>query len=162
MTAPPGPARPSAPGAGQSLRTRVVRTPQDGSRQDRAPEPQAGRSWPSRIISVLGRHWLATLLLAVGLVLRVITQMAYHPAKGSVPVRMDIDPSQLDACARDSWQTLARPGSALLPSIAHRMAAVESVREAMGGVLHRFIKTRGMTPQEAQAQLVAIVRGAAR
>jgi Dolichyl-phosphate-mannose-protein mannosyltransferase len=80
VTAPPGPARPSAPGAGQSLRTRVVRTPQDGSRQDRAPEPQAGRSWPSRIISVLGRHWLATLLLAAGLVLRVITQMAYHPA----------------------------------------------------------------------------------
>ena len=55
----------------------------------------------------------------------------------------DIDPAQLDVCARDSWQTLARPGSALLPSIAHRMAAVESVREAMGDVLHRFIKTRG-------------------
>ena len=89
------------------------------------------------------------------------TQMAYNQAKGSVPVRMDIDPGQLDACARDSWQTLARPGSALLPSIVHRMAAVESVREAMGDVLHRFIKTRGMTPQEAQAQLLAIVRGAA-
>jgi glucose/mannose transport system substrate-binding protein len=88
------------------------------------------------------------------------TQMAYNQAKGSVPVRMDIDPSQLDACARDSWQTLARSGSALLPSIAHRMAAVESVREAMGDVLHRFIKTRAMTPQEAQSQLVAIVRGA--
>ena len=89
------------------------------------------------------------------------TQMAYNQAKGSVPVRTDIDPSQLDACARDSWQTLARPGSALLPSIAHRMAAVESVRDAMGGVLHRFIKTRSMTPQQAQAQLLAIVRGAA-
>ena len=88
------------------------------------------------------------------------TQMAYNQAKGSVPVRMDIDPSQLDVCARDSWQTLARPGSALLPSIAHRMAAVESVREAMGGVLHRFIKTRDITPQQAQAQLAAIVRGA--
>ena len=89
------------------------------------------------------------------------TQMAYNQAKGSVPVRTDIDPSQLDVCARDSWQTLARPGSALLPSIAHRMAAVESVREAMGDVLHRFIKTRSMTPQQAQAQIVAIVRGAA-
>ena len=88
------------------------------------------------------------------------TQMAYNQAKGSVPVRMDIDPAQLDVCARDSWQILARPGSALLPSIAHRMAAVESVREAMGDVLHRFIKTRAMAPQEAQAQLVAIVRGA--
>jgi glucose/mannose transport system substrate-binding protein len=90
------------------------------------------------------------------------TQMAYNQAKGSVPVRSDIDPSQLDVCARDSWQTLARPGSALLPSIAHRMAAVESVRDAIGGVLQRFIKSRDMTPQQAQAQLLAIVRGAAR
>jgi glucose/mannose transport system substrate-binding protein len=90
------------------------------------------------------------------------TQLAYNQAKGSVPVRSDIDPSQLDVCARDSWQTLARPGSALLPSIAHRMAAVESVRDAMGGVLQRFVKSRDMTPQQAQAQLLAIVRGAAR
>ncbi|MFL6697813.1 MAG: ABC transporter substrate-binding protein, partial [Vitreoscilla sp.] len=89
------------------------------------------------------------------------TQMAYNQAKGSVPVRTDIDPSQLDVCARDSWQTLARPGSALLPSIAHRMAAVESVRDAMAGVLQRFVKTRSMTPQQAQSQLMAIVRGAA-
>jgi glucose/mannose transport system substrate-binding protein len=89
------------------------------------------------------------------------TQMAYNQAKGSVPVRMDIDPSQLDACARDSWQTLANSASALLPSIAHRMAAVESTREAMGEVLHRFMKTRSVTPQQAQSQLLAIVRGAA-
>ena len=88
------------------------------------------------------------------------TQMAYNQAKGSVPVRLDIDPSQLDICARDSWQTLARPGSPLLPSIAHRMAAVESTREALGEVLHRFVKTRSVTPQEAQAQLLSIVRGA--
>jgi glucose/mannose transport system substrate-binding protein len=89
------------------------------------------------------------------------TQMAYNQAKGSVPVRTNIDPAQLDACARDSWQTLARPGTPLLPSITHRMAAVESVREAIGGVLHRFVKARGVTPQQAQAQLLAIVRGAA-
>jgi glucose/mannose transport system substrate-binding protein len=89
------------------------------------------------------------------------TQIAYNQAKGSVPVRTDIDPAQLDACARDSWQTLARPGAALVPSITHRMAAVESVREAIGDVLHRFVKSRAMTPQQAQAQLVAIVRGAA-
>ena len=89
------------------------------------------------------------------------TQLAYNQAKGSVPVRTDIDPAQLDVCARDSWQTLAKPGSPLLPSIAHRMAAVESTREAMGEVLHRFVKTRSVTPQQAQAQLLAIVRGAA-
>jgi len=89
------------------------------------------------------------------------TQLAYNQAKGSVPVRSDIDPAQLDDCARDSWQTLARPGAPLLPSIAHRMAAVESTREALGDVLHRFLKSRAMTAQQAQAQLVIIQRGAA-
>ena len=41
------------------------------------------------------------------------------------------------------------------------MAAVESVRDAMGAVLQRFVRLRGMTPQQAQSQLQAIVRGAA-
>ena len=89
------------------------------------------------------------------------TQLAYNQAKGSVPVRIDIDPAQLDECARDSWQTLARPGAPLLPSIAHRMAAVESTREALGDVLRRFIRDRTMAPRDAQAQLVSIERGAA-
>ena len=48
----------------------------------------------------------------------------------------------------------------MLPSIVHRMAAVESTRDALGEVLHRFIKNRSMTAQQAQAQLVTIVRGA--
>ena len=89
------------------------------------------------------------------------TQLAFNQAKGSVPVRTDIDPAQLDECARDSWQTLARPGAPLLPSIVHRMAAVESTREALGDVLHRFIRDRAVAPRDAQAQLVSIVRGAA-
>jgi glucose/mannose transport system substrate-binding protein len=89
------------------------------------------------------------------------TQIAYNQVKGSVPVRMDIDPSQLDGCARESWLTLSRPGTPILPSIVHRMAAVESTRDALGEVLYRFIRNRSMTPQQAQAQLVTIVRGAA-
>jgi glucose/mannose transport system substrate-binding protein len=89
------------------------------------------------------------------------TQIAYNQAKGSVPARMDIDPGQLDECARDSWQTFARSGTPILPSIVHRMAAVESTRDALGEVLYRFIKNRSLTPKQAQAQLVMIVRGAA-
>src|SRR6516225_3753885 len=42
-----------------------------------APEPTtAGR----RLAAVLRRHWLATALLAAGLALRVLTQLAYRPA----------------------------------------------------------------------------------
>jgi hypothetical protein len=36
--------------------------------------------WRSRVTSVLRQHWLAGLLLAAGIALRVVTQMAYHPA----------------------------------------------------------------------------------
>ena len=38
------------------------------------------RGWRTTATLVLRRHWLAGLLLAAGIVLRVIAQMAYHPA----------------------------------------------------------------------------------
>jgi len=40
----------------------------------------AGRSWQSRALSTLRYHWLAAVLVVIGLALRVITWMAYHPA----------------------------------------------------------------------------------
>jgi Dolichyl-phosphate-mannose-protein mannosyltransferase len=49
-------------------------------RLDGAEEGHRDRSWRASALSVLRRHWLAVLLLAVGAALRVITQMAYHPA----------------------------------------------------------------------------------
>lgn len=89
-------------------------------------------------------------------------QLAYNQAKGSVPVRDDIDPGQLDECARDSWQTLKRGDSPQLPSIAHRMAADEATKDALADALHRFLKDPGITPERAQERLVALVRSAAR
>jgi glucose/mannose transport system substrate-binding protein len=89
-------------------------------------------------------------------------QLAYNQAKGSVPVRTDIDPTQLDDCERDSWQTLAHPGSRVVPSIAHRMAADESTKDALADALHRFVTNPAQTPERAQERLVAIVKGAAR
>jgi hypothetical protein len=38
------------------------------------------RSWRARAIPVLRHHWLASLLITVGLVLRVLAQIAYQPA----------------------------------------------------------------------------------
>jgi len=89
-------------------------------------------------------------------------QLAYNQAKGSVPVRDDIDPAQLDECARDSWQTLKRDYSPLLPSIAHRMAADEATKDALADALHRFVKDPAITPARAQERLVALIRSAAR
>lgn len=94
------------------------------------------------------------------LVTQPAVQLAYNQAKGSVPVRTDIDAAQLDDCARDSWQTLAHPGSRLVPSIAHRMAADESTKDALADALHRFVTDASQTPERAQERLVAIVKGA--
>jgi len=41
---------------------------------------RAGQTWPAWISSVLRRHWLAVALLTAGLVMRIITQLAYSPA----------------------------------------------------------------------------------
>ncbi len=96
------------------------------------------------------------------LVTQPALQLAYNKAKGSVPVRTDIDPQQLDACARDSWQALAQPGGAQVPSIAHRMAADEATKDAIADALHRFVKHRELSPERAQQRLAAIVRAAPR
>ena len=49
--------------------------------------PQAGRAeagagapWPDRAIAAVRRHWLVSALLAAGLVLRLLSQIAYQPA----------------------------------------------------------------------------------
>src|SRR5215831_9494270 len=42
------------------------------------PQPAAAGRWRG-LAAVVRRHWLATALLAAGLVLRVLAQLAYHP-----------------------------------------------------------------------------------
>ena len=39
-----------------------------------------GQRWTARALTLLRRHWLVSVLLAAGLVLRVATQLAYQPA----------------------------------------------------------------------------------
>jgi hypothetical protein len=43
-------------------------------------DPGARLSWQARAFATLRYHWLAALLIVIGVVLRVITWMAYHPA----------------------------------------------------------------------------------
>jgi hypothetical protein len=43
-------------------------------------DSRSSRSWAGRAGAALRYHWLATLLIVAGTVLRVITWMAYHPA----------------------------------------------------------------------------------
>lgn len=86
------------------------------------------------------------------------TQLAYNRIKGSVPVRRDMDVSSLDGCARDSWETFATPRSARVPSLAHRMAADETIKDAVAQALWRFLTDPRMEPAEAQRRLAAVIR----
>lgn len=85
-------------------------------------------------------------------------QLAYNRIKGSVPVRRDMDVSSLDGCARDSWDTFAAPRSARVPSLAHRMAADETIKDAVAQALWRFLTDPRMEPIEAQRRLAAVIR----
>ncbi len=95
------------------------------------------------------------------LVARPLAQLAYNRAKGSVPVRVDIDPAQLNPCARESWRLLNAPGGASrqLPSLTHRMAASENRKDAIDAALSRFVRSGGESPEQAQQRLAAIIRG---
>lgn len=92
------------------------------------------------------------------LVAELPAQLAYNQLKGSVPVRRDIDSSQLNACARDSWETFADPASARLPSLAHRMAADEASKDAVAQTLWRYLTDPRMETAEAQRRLAAAIR----
>ena len=75
------PERPSPPDGDQTTpRFKIIGRLPRPVEPDGAAEGGTGRSWRTSAMSVLGRHWLAALLLVAGTVLRVITQMAYHPA----------------------------------------------------------------------------------
>lgn len=85
-------------------------------------------------------------------------QLAYNRIKGAVPVRRDIDPAALDSCARDSWETFANVRNARVPSLAHRMAADEAIKDAVAQTLWRYLTDPRMEAAEAQRRLASVIR----
>ncbi|MCW7538987.1 ABC transporter substrate-binding protein [Aquabacterium sp. A7-Y] len=85
-------------------------------------------------------------------------QQGYNRLKGSVPVRRDIDPLGLDSCARDSWQTFANPSAPRLPSLAHRMAADEALKDALIAAVHRYAVDERQDTEATQRRLATLVR----
>ena len=85
-------------------------------------------------------------------------QWAYNRTKGSVSVRSDIDSQSLDACARDSWTVFNTPGNSLVPSLTHRMAGNEAIKDAVAQALWRFLITPEMSAKTTQLKLAAAVR----
>jgi glucose/mannose transport system substrate-binding protein len=105
-----------------------------------------------------GHHRDATQEKVAELVFNASTQLAYNRIKGSVPVQRDIDVASLDSCARDSWASFADPRTARVPSLAHRMAADESIKDAVAQTLWRYLTDPRMEPAEAQRRLAAVIR----
>jgi hypothetical protein len=66
------------------VRSNSLVKPEDADRQAHQPGParpgQTARRHAARVAAGLRRHWLAAALLAVGLALRVLVQLAYRPA----------------------------------------------------------------------------------
>jgi len=83
-------------------------------------------------------------------------QEVFNLAKGSIPVRLNMDMSKFDACAKLSAKDFgetAKTGG-LVPSIAHGMAVSPEAQGALQDVISQFWNDDRMTVQQAQARLV--------
>ncbi|BCL77330.1 sugar ABC transporter substrate-binding protein [Jeongeupia sp. HS-3] len=92
------------------------------------------------------------------LMMNPATQTAYNRIKGSVPVRRDADVAAMDACARASWQTFGRGAGMQAPSMAHRMATDETLKDAIIAQLHRFYLDEHVPASETQRRIAGLVR----
>jgi len=84
-------------------------------------------------------------------------QEIFNLNKGSIPVRMGMDLSKFDQCAKDSaaeFAAAAKSGS-LVPSWAHEMAMPPANKGAMFDVVTGFMNDPGMTPKQAAERMAA-------
>lgn len=82
------------------------------------------------------------------------TQAAFSLAKGSIPVRRDVDVSQFDACAQLAIQTLAVEG-AELPIEQFTLSG--EIRGMIVDLVSEFWNGGTMTPEEAAASFSGII-----
>ena len=84
-------------------------------------------------------------------------QEVFNLNKGSIPVRMGMNLSKFDQCAKDSaaeFSAAAKSGS-LVPSWAHEMAMPPANKGAMFDVVTAFMNTPSMTPKQAAERMGA-------
>ncbi|HTT36720.1 MAG TPA: ABC transporter substrate-binding protein [Burkholderiales bacterium] len=84
-------------------------------------------------------------------------QEVFNLNKGSIPVRMGMNLSKFDQCAKDSAAEFAAAakGGTLVPSFAHEMAMHPAPKGAMFDVITAFINTPSMTPKQAAEKMAA-------
>lgn len=92
------------------------------------------------------------------LIMTPALQNDYNLVKGSIPVLRNPMLTRMDSCARASYKLFSSGPAAQIPSLVHRMATDEIVRDAMVAELHRFFLDDGVTVADAQRRLAAIAR----
>ena len=95
---------------------------------------------------------LAALIMSPGI------QSDYNQIKGSIPVLRQPQLSKMDSCALASFKLFSSGPQAQIPSLVHRMATDEIVRDAMVEELHRFFLDDSLSVAETQRRLSAIAR----
>ncbi|WP_336365964.1 ABC transporter substrate-binding protein [Marinobacter sp. C2H3] len=89
-------------------------------------------------------------------------QAVFNKAKGSIPVRTDMDMASFDACAQDSmdaFKSTAKSGG-LVPSVAHGLANTSYVQGQIFDVVTNFANSDNPDPAEATNQLAAAIQAA--
>ncbi|MBB3118685.1 ABC transporter substrate-binding protein [Pseudoduganella violacea] len=92
------------------------------------------------------------------LILSPAIQADYNQIKGSIPVLRNPNLAKMDGCARASYKLFASGPEAQVPSLVHRMATEEIVRDAMVSEVHRFFLDDNVTVADAQRRLGTIAR----
>jgi glucose/mannose transport system substrate-binding protein len=88
-------------------------------------------------------------------ILQEDVQIDYVLKKGSIPARLGVDTSRLDACAKKSVEDLNRTiaSNEMVPSMAHEMATSSAIRGAFLAVVTEFFNS-DMSSKDATDRLV--------
>jgi glucose/mannose transport system substrate-binding protein len=85
-------------------------------------------------------------------------QNDFSRIKGSIPVLRSPQLSVMDSCARASYKLFTSGAAARVPSLAHRMATDEIVRDAIVAEIHRFFLDDSIGVADTQRRLGTIAR----
>ncbi|WP_203140582.1 ABC transporter substrate-binding protein [Marinobacter mangrovi] len=95
-------------------------------------------------------------------ILRPKFQTIFNKAKGSIPVRTDVDMASFDDCAKASmkaFKSTADTGG-LVPSMAHGMATTSAIQGQIFDVITNFFNTKDADPEATAKQLASAVQSA--
>jgi glucose/mannose transport system substrate-binding protein len=92
------------------------------------------------------------------LIMSPALQNDYNQIKGSIPVLRYPQLTKMDSCARASYALFSSGQAAQVPSLVHRMATDEIVRDAIVAEVHRFFIDDGVSVAEAQRRLATVAR----